>query len=80
MCTPALLSGKFHGQRNLVGTDHGEAKSQTELSTHRSARAHTHTHTHTHSGMDPAMGESRLSGEKKKRKRTKSIKKKKQIS
>ena len=31
--------------RSLVGTVHGEAKSQTELSTHRSVCAHTHTHT-----------------------------------
>ena len=31
---PALvfLPGKFHGQRNLVGTVHGVTKSQTQLS------------------------------------------------
>ena len=30
--TPVLLPGKFHGQRSLVGTIHGVAKSQTQKS------------------------------------------------
>ena len=29
---PVLLPGEFHGQRSLVATIHGVAKSQTQLS------------------------------------------------
>ena len=39
----SILAGKSHGQRSLVGSVHGVAKSWTWLSTH------THTHTHTKS-------------------------------
>ena len=31
--TPVFLPGKFHGQKSLVATVHGVAKSQTRLST-----------------------------------------------
>ena len=39
--TPVSVPGKSHGQRSLVGTVHGAAKSRTPLN------VHTHTHTHT---------------------------------
>ena len=41
---PVFLSGKFHGQKSLVGYSPGVAKSWTWLST----CACTHTHIHTH--------------------------------
>ena len=43
------LSGKFHGQRSLVGYRvHGVAMGQTWLSDWEPSCIHTHTHTHTH--------------------------------
>ena len=39
-----VFPGKFHGQRHMVATIPGVAKSQTQLSNY----AHIHTHTHTH--------------------------------
>ena len=42
-----ILSGKFHGQRSLVGYRvHGVAMGQTWLSNWEPSRIHTHTHTH----------------------------------
>ena len=53
----SFFSGKFHGQRNLVGySPKGYKMSDTteELSTHthshRDTHTHTHTYTHTHRG------------------------------
>ena len=54
----------------------GKESDRTEHS-QECACTHTHTHTHTHSGMDPATGESRLSGEKKKKEMNQKHKKKK---
>ena len=42
--TPVFLPGESHGQRSLVATVHGVAKSRTQLST----CILTHTHIHTH--------------------------------
>ena len=38
-----VLPGKFHGQRHVVATIPGVAKSQTQLSNY----AHVHAYTHT---------------------------------
>ena len=51
--TSVFLSGESHGQRSLVGTAHGVAKSRTQLRQRVECywacmHAHTHTHTHTH--------------------------------
>ena len=49
--TPVFLSGKSHGQKNLVGyvyIVHGVAKRHDWAHTHTHPLSHTHTHTHTH--------------------------------
>ena len=43
--TLVILSGKFHGQRSLVGYSLWGCK---ELDMTEHAHMHTHTHTHTH--------------------------------
>ena len=48
--TPVFLSGKFHGQRSLVGYSPWGYK---ELDMTECTNAHTHTHTHTHQHIDP---------------------------
>ena len=45
--TPVFLSGKFHGQRSLVGFGTWSRK-KSEMTEHTRTLSHTHTFTHTH--------------------------------